>query len=395
MADIILPNSNRSTVASALTTYNGTGNNIICPSGTVDWSGGDLTLSGCSLTGPGAGAGSPLNITGGRIVIDKHATQITRLIGMRFTTDGHHIAIGGNPANQPYVVGDCYLFNNGSVMASMTTNGGLWYEVTFDAPTAHQADTFAINLGGVGTEGEDSWQAATTFGMDDSTGYVNNYFEDCVWNGFTEVALDNDNGARTVVRYSILNDSSFVQHGGGNGAGGQDTSAYGGRQLEIYNCTFNRVTDSVSMNKWVWMRGSSGVFANNAVDNNDTPDYPDKNNLRFSVGCPANPGYPMAYQFGQTTQTPDATPNQSYLIFGNTGTATTAPTWIVISGDSGGGITCSVPSTYIQSGRDYQTSNTWGWVPYTYPHPLRNSSPAGAGTLNATTANIGTLTVGA
>lgn len=367
------------------------GDTIICPTGTLALS-SDITISGRIFQGPGKDHASPVNVTGGGVVITKHASAYTKLIGFRFTTNRQHFAIGGTTTNFAFVVGDCYFFNGGATWAALTTNGGLFYDCEFVASPANSADGFAINLGGVGTAGETSWQNATTFGMDDSTGLVNTYFEDCEWTGFLEVAMDVDNGARVAVRHCIFNDSSLVLHGGGNGAGGQDTSAYGGRQLEVYNCTFNRVTDNVAVNKWIWMRGSSGVFANNAVEDNDTPDYPDKNNLRFSVGCPSNPGYPMAYQFGQTTQTPDATPNQPYLVFGNTGTATTAPTWIVLSGDSGGGITCSVPSTYIQSGRDYQTSNTWGWVPYTYPHPLRDSSSDV--TLNVTTANITTLMLG-
>jgi hypothetical protein len=175
------------------------------------------------------------------------------------------------------------------------------------------------------------------------------------------------------MRNELFNDSSMVYHGGGSGTSGQDTSAYGGRHLEVYDCEFNRTSSEVnaSINKWVWVRGGGGfVFANNAVDDSENAHYSNKDNVRLSVGCPGNPGHPLAYQVGQNGQTPDATPNQPALIFGNTGTAVSAGL-IQISGTNGEGITCGSPTSYIQNGRDYETSNTWGWTAYPYPHPLR------------------------
>jgi hypothetical protein len=210
-------------------------------------------------------------------------------------------------------------------------------------------------------------------GTDDTDGTTNTYFEDNVWTWFGEVTVDVDNGGRVVCRNELFNDSSMVYHGGGSGTSGQDTSSYGGRHLEVYDCEFNRTSSEVdaSINKWVWVRGGGGfVFANNAVDNANNIHYSGKQNVRLSVGCPGNPGHPLAYQVGQNGQTPDATPNQPALIFGNTGTAIAAGL-ISISGTSGGGITCGSPGDYIQNGRDYETSNTWGWTAYPYPHPLR------------------------
>lgn len=180
------------------------------------------------------------------------------------------------------------------------------------------------------------------------------------------------------MRHELFQDSSIVAHGGGSGTSGQDTSSYGCRHIEIYDSTFDRVdTGSLSaVNKWVWMRGSSGVFANNVVDLNDTSEYPDKSELIFSVGCPGDPGHPLDFQFGQSTITPDATPDQPYLVVDNTGTGVGAG-FITISGENGEGITCASPGDYIQSGRDYVTTNTWGWTGYTYPHPLRSSGGSG------------------
>jgi hypothetical protein len=63
------------------------------------------------------------------------------------------------------------------------------------------------------------------------------------------------------------------------------------------------------------------------------------------------------------------------LIFGNTGAGTTDSRFITIdANDTGGGGStgCSNPGSYVQVNRDYYLSNKWGWVPYTYPHPLQS-----------------------
>jgi hypothetical protein len=210
-------------------------------------------------------------------------------------------------------------------------------------------------------------------GTDDTDGTTNTYFEDNVWTWFGEVTVDCDNGGRVVIRNELFNDSSMVYHGGGSGTSGQDTSAYGCRHLEVYDSEFNRTSSEVdaSINKWVWVRGGGGfVFADNLVDNASNIHYGGKDNVRLSVGCDPGDPYPRDYQVGQNGQTPDATPDQPALIFGNTGTAIAAGL-IDLSGTNGESITCSSPGDYIQSGRDYETSNTWSWEAYPYPHPLR------------------------
>ena len=63
----------------------------------------------------------------------------------------------------------------------------------------------------------------------------------------------------------------------------------GTRQFEIYNNVFDRVSNSVAINKWIWVRGSSGVIANNSFDRAESPDgqtYPNKSEILLTVGCP-------------------------------------------------------------------------------------------------------------
>lgn len=390
MADIPAASASRADVLAAIALAN-PGDRVIVPSGTASWA-GDVSITGITLMGPGADAGSPTVITAGTVNITKDPAEYTYLLGFRFESNSLHLNIEGEWTDKAFVVGDCYFENDGSQLAEITANGGLFYECTFeDVDGNTTGGVIQIELGGVGTAGEESWQSPITMGDLDTTGEANIYFEDCVFRGITEAAIDNDNGGRTVIRYCDVYDSCLAQHGGGNGTSGQDTSTYGGRHLEIYNNTFIRENDTISLNKWVWIRGSTGLFVDNTVDEASAPpNFPNKDNVRFSVGCPGNPGYPLAYQFGQSTQTPDATPNSPFLIYGNTGSAL-IDGLITISGTSGEGITCVAPNDYIQSGRDYETSNTWGWAPYIYPHPLRGAVSAD---LNVTNLNATTLTIG-
>jgi SPP1 family predicted phage head-tail adaptor len=340
------------------------GDTVIVPaSAGVSWSSG-LTISGINFVGAGQTVAGTV-VTAGLITVVKHATYKTRVSGLRMTANAQHLQVNGAVADEFYFIDNCYLQNAGALMVQVATNGGCWFDCNFEAPTPHSADTFQLILG---AEAAASWAAAHTMGTADTTGEANNYFEDCTWSGFLEVAGDIDNGAKAVYRNCTFTDSSLVVHGGNSGV--NDTSAYGGRHLEVYDCTFDRVSNDVGLNKWVWWRGSSGVFANNSVENADSPDgfsYPGKPELILSCGCTGSPAYPMQYQVGQSTDTPDATPGQPLAIFGNTGVSMT----ISISGTSGGGITCGLPGDYIQSGRDYVLSNTWGWAAYAYPHPLR------------------------
>lgn len=364
------------------------GDRVIVPADASEsWSGGDITISGISLVGPGKGAGSPTVITAGRVVLTKHATHTTKLEGFRFTGNSHHFAVGGNLTAKPFIVKDCYFFNAGATMASMTTNGGLVKDCEFDTSTPHSADVFAINLGGTGTDGQTSWEADQTMGTADTNGETNTYFEDCTWDGFLEVSMDVDNGARVVVRHCTFTDSSIVVHGGGSGSSGNDTSSYGGKHLEVYNCTFVRVSNAVAINKWVWWRGGGGVFANNTVAEASSPDgssFPNKPELRFTVGCPG--AYPLSYQVGQTILPAENGPVKPLAVFGNTGAGAGSGNFITIGENPNN--SCGTPSNYIQASRDYVTTNSWSWTAYEYPHPLDSESSSGA---SATTINAGTL----
>lgn len=339
------------------------GDTVVVPAGSVSWA-GDIDISGITLKGPGRNAGSPLNVTAGKVNITKHSTHMTTLRGVRFTGSSEHIEIGGSAADEFFRVHDCYLFGDNAHILQIGVNGGLFSECDFENTDLTDGGNHVhLTMGASG--GNAVWAAAHTMGTADTDGTANVYFEDCAMTNYRDGFPDVDDGGKCVIRYCTLNDAAIITHGGGSGGSGNDSSQYGARHLEVYNNTFNRVdhTGDGPFNQWVYFRGSSGVVANNVWDDPSTSEYGGKVCIRLGVGnCAA--GHPRQYQVGQGEQVADSTPDTPLQIFGNTGTTQT------IGVEANPNTTCSNPGTLIQSGRDYVTSQTW-WTPYTYPHPLR------------------------
>jgi hypothetical protein len=362
------------------------GDTVVVPAGTCSLS---VSISGISMIGAGKSSSGTV-ITSGTITMTKHATQITRLSGFRFTGTDIHASVSGAPSARAFVIDTNYFFSDGSnIFITNNANGGLYHHNDFFSPTSTAGGPDAIPL----HPGED-WSQATTMGMADtqgpSGGERNLYFENNTFTNVLETAPDGDQGVRVVLRYNQYTDSSIVFHGGGPV---NDTSTSGTRQFEIYNNTFSRVngvTDNLS--KWIWVRGGSGVIVNNVMDSLNTGTW-SGNAINFGIGCVGTPAYPIEHQIGQTTEpTTENPPSHPLLLYGNTGAGSSGQPGIAGNDSGGGGHTCSTPATYVQSGRDYVTSNTWGWTPFTYPHPLAAGSPPVAPTI--TSANIATFTVG-
>lgn len=379
-ATINAASASKADVESAIASAN-PGDTVVVPSGTVSWS-TSVAISGITLQGPGKDAGSPTTITAGYVNITKHATHNTHLKGFRFSGNSQHFDINGAVANEMFIVSDCYFYNDGAAMGTIGTNGGLIYDCEFEkADNVTGGSPVQATLGNTAAANAE-WAAAHTMGDADTNGDANVYIEDCTITNIRDGFPDVDDGAKVVMRYNTFNDASVVTHGGGNGGSENDTSTYGARHLEVYNNTFNRVATTEPLNQWLWMRGATGVFANNTVDDPSTGSYPGKPDIRLTVGCDTG-SYPRQYQVGQSTQATDSTPDEPLLIFGNTWTGHTESITLGENPlDS-----CSAPGDFIQDNRDYDRSNSWSWTPYTYPHPLRaaaGSSYTGQLRLNST-----------
>ncbi len=346
------------------------GDTVHVPAGTCSWSSG-VSFSGIELVGQGSTSGGT-EISDGMVTLTKHAQAITRLSGFSFTGTDPHIEAGGSASGKPYVIDSNYVRSdvsgNEARAVHLSANGGILHHNEFEAVDWTNADVF-------NTQTSEDWTDPATFGTDDTTGERNIYFEDNTFTSIVETMPDGDVGSRLVIRHNHYIDSSIVFHGGQP----NDSSPGGGtRQFEVYDNEFERVSNSIPLNKWVWARGSTGVIANNVMAKADSPDgstYPNKPEILLTVGCP-NP-YPMQYQIGQSSQTPEDPPTHPLAIFGNTGPGTTDSNFIAVAGSMTAGPPCATPDAYIQEGRDYVLSNTWGWTPYPYPHPLAGGTGTG------------------
>lgn len=343
------------------------GDTVIVPADTEDWS-PSVTISGITLQGPGWTAASPMVITDGEVIITKHATAYTRFTGFKMTaTSGRLLTASGAAANKAFIC-ESNFFRSDSSHCISVERGGVFAECAFSATTPVLTGTFWSKS----DDENGSWSGAVTMGTLDTTGESNVYLEDCTFTNILQSISDTDVGGRTVIRHSIIVDSSIIVHGGGQSDGGNDSSLTGNKHTELYKNTFVRQLSSANLNEWVQIRGGGCVIISNVIPSNTSMDYPNKVELELSVGC-QTPGYPRPYQVGQTTYSPvDATPNFPVLIYDNTGDGIDDPNYLVISSNPHDPFVCGDPETYIQENRDYFLSNQWGWVPYTYPHPLRN-----------------------
>ena len=338
------------------------GDTIQIAAGSCAWS-GSISISGITLSGAGNSTAGTV-ITGGMVRLTKHSTRPTQLTGFRFTGTDQHFDVGGSPSGKPFIIANNYFRADvSSKLGTITTNGGLIHHNEFNAATPTNRDVFNIVT-------SENWSGAPTFGTQDSNGERNIYFEDNVFRGILETMPDGDAGSRLVIRYNRFIDSSIVFHGGQP----TDSSPNGGtRQFEVYNNTFERVSNSAAINKWIWVRGSTGVIANNTMARAESPDgssYPNKHEIFLTVGCPT--GYPVQYQVGQSNVSPESPPSHPLAIFGNTGPGTSDSNFIDVDGSDTAGPSCATPNNYIQQGRDFVLSNSWGWTPYVYPHPLQS-----------------------
>ena len=345
------------------------GDTVRVPAGNCSWPGG-VTIRGIRLDGAGSSSTGTV-ITSGIVNMRKHPSQYTKLEGFRFTGTDQHFDVSGSASDRPFIIANNYFRADASPkLGFVGVNGGLIHNNEFTAINPTGNDVFNIGTG-------EDWAQAPTFGNQDTNGSRNIYFEDNTFTNILETMPDGDIGSRLVIRHNVYVDSSIVFHGGFP----TDSSPGGGtRQFEVYNNVFDRQSNSVAINKWIWVRGSSGVIANNTMERADSPDgssYPNKEEILLSVGCPD--AYPVQYQVGQSNESPENPPSHPLAIFGNTGAGTNDSNFINVVGSTTAGPPCPTPNNYIQEGRDYVLTNTWDWTPYTYPHPLQMLSEGGGG----------------
>lgn len=208
---------------------------------------------------------------------------------------------------------------------------------------------------GVYGRGVADWQAPPDFGGPNKV-----FVEDCDFLGNRHDIASNQ-GAHTVFRFNRVYEpflESFDMHGGHT-----STSPVGARLGECYHNVFNGPGGSVngvgmSLNvPWGVIRGGSGVAFNNTATGYQRCGL----SLWLAgeqIAAYRLSGYPGLYQL------------QDFWAWGNTitGGGVLGPAWMPDTSDN-------LELKHWQLERDFYHRRKPGYVPYTYPHPLRGLPP--------------------
>lgn len=353
------------------------GDVVTVPEGNVAWVTGLTAFAkGILLRAAGPGAVTIRHNAGSAVLVP--VTEVTsnpfELKDFRFLqesgggADGMHLVVTAAAGGKPSLIHGNYFETNGNMLRSieMRTNRGIIYSNSF---YSNGVDDGAIAAKAAALTS--SWITPHTMGsVDDGTN--NLYIED---NSFIRVflqAIDFDDNSRVVFRYNNLDHSALTSHGA-------DTSTYGARHWEIYNNTLiflDLGVDTVNMDYFFYVRGGSGVIADNVIPDINSTQWGNKAELKFTVqnlrrnagpyACWAG-GYPAPHQFGRGIS--DAM--DPVYISGNSGGGNYgAPSLEDYSPDECAG---GPPvSDFIQVNRDYYLGTVRpGYAKYQYPHPLR------------------------
>lgn len=361
-ATINATDCNTSAVQSAIANAQA-GDIVAVPAGNCSWS--SFTISG-GVHVRGAGTGLTNVTVNGTITINKHSSRNVELSGFSFSKSG-----GGNSAkmfrvygawrHEPPLIHDNEFTVNNAAIFLYGTNGGVIFGNTFRGEWDDSAIQHVI-----GNDNE-SWSTADTMGIRDSEGKLNLYVEDNVFVGMPNQATDFDDAARVVFRYNTVNNSAFNSHG-------LATSPIGMRHFEIYRNNFN-FPEVINQNWHIWIRGGTGVIFDNSFEDINSSYWGNKTEILMSVraavdgaGAGCCRSWACEHQVGQNHDG-----NRQFLdpltIWDNSGTFSTGLNdgWSKSCGQN--------MSDFLQSGRDYvfASSAKSGYVPYTYPHPLRGN----------------------
>jgi hypothetical protein len=348
-----------------------------------------------------SGTVSALNVT-------ESTAGVMRITGIQFERtvagDGTTIKInsGGVYSGRPVRIDNCFFgTSNGTDIDTSSVTRGLIHSCSFVRYVFSWAPLNLHCKSGYRTPS--AWTEPSYWGALDTTGEYNMYIEDCDFHAGVN-ATDFDDNSRAVVRYCTFNYSAIGTHGADTGS-----PAIGLRYFEVYQCQF-RFKDhgnGIAMpNTWFfYVRGGSFIVTQCELQYMDSQDYNPATfnmtiqNLRRSAGSFAcwgasTPGvqWPAPRQVGRGNPDGSATTldplsltimgeSEPAYIWNNTGTYTI--TRSNYTNECGADADSVVD--YIQPGRDYYDNGTAkpGYVPYTYPHPLRDGTlPPSQGTPN-------------
>ena len=355
--------------------------------------------------------------------VTEDSTVNTRLSGFQIAegtgyADGVDFNAGGGA---PIVLQNCWIQQGEALNPAtaskgdsvhMHVNRGVVSSCSFDA-SPFEGTGHAIHMQ---PGDETAWATTGYWGALDTNGSHNFYAETNDYHAYLN-ATDNDDGTRSVFRYSVFDNAAFGTHGA-------DTGPLGQRYFEFYNNTgvFNGYSDGSTfpMNWWFFVRGGSFVIFDNTLPPVNSQDYPNKLDVNMTVmNLQRNAGPNPCWGQGTSNGADHFAPRQvglgyvtgkgvagngqstySAASYGNSATEYVGdPEPAYIWGNSrsplsagisdygaGNPNSCATPpatdtsANYIILNRDYFNGSTAkpGYAPYTYPHPLTVSGSSGS-----------------
>ncbi len=314
-----------------------------------------------------------------------HSVEVSGIRFVNGTGTNDFVNMNRTANGKPILIHDMYFETSHGTQDAIQsdTNQGVIWNCSFVA-LPHSRSQLAIHHVVLGDT--DSWTRPSTMGNADSTGTSNLYIEDSDFHGWLN-ATDFDSNARSTIRHSLFNNAGFGTHGA-------DTSSYGQRHFEFYDneLFFDGFSNgqTLPVARGFYLRGGTGVIADNVINMPGGSDYPNKLGVDMTVmnlqrnGGPnpcwganvAGIQYPAPRQIGMgrvtgvagndsVTYTGDSEP---LYIWNNSGNFTIGTSDFV-------GSACTNPDStpsYVVAGRDYiENTPKPGYVKYPYPHPLR------------------------
>lgn len=414
MADIVADSASNTDVQSAVTSAS-SGDRVLIPNGTATWTtpidfgGKQIFLEAQNITPvskPTISTVRNVRITYNGSTTGDHLIDMTSgntfhcgVAGIEFIPNtlgdqGGSSNIYGavhfsGSGTKPPLCWDCHFVGNNrqnvtagnAAFLSIDSLGGVIWNCFFDGT---QVDAGLGGGGGDGMGGAGvhlssprAWTTASTMGTLDTDGLVNVYFEDCNFDWFGQLDID-DNG-RCVCRYSDLNGIGWQTHG--------FTSATGGRHFEGYDCNLTNSRANRNHRRHFWLRAGTCLYTDCAVSD-ESQGFGSL--ILLSYGDNVDPSGPY-----QVNRAPGGGHNGSAYVsdpvhlWSNTGGANT---------DWGLGGNAAWEDQF-QLDRDIfvsadATAAKGGYSKFTYPHPLRSDQEP-TGNINFSgTLTVGTLTVG-
>lgn len=336
-----------------------TGDTVVVPGGSCNWSNGVSIPSSVAITVNGGGN---TTIAGG-INLNAGTAGTSRITGFTFTTN-NAVTTQGSTSTSPFRI-DHNTFNepnNQDIFVVCNGNGpGLLDHNTFNAGSASEM----IHNMGMGATSTAGWSDSVVPGgpnmlfIEDNTFTYNATGNPAYFWGTS--ALESYYGARTVFRHNTCNMCQVDQHG--------TAGMIGARWWEFYDNTFNVVPNG-NQSDYIVIRAGSGVIFDNHVTGASN------NQGAGSIELyEEDSGYPALYQVGRGI-------SQNYspaYLWGNDSTMH------VGSGSSNvvEGRDFMVSTSQPSSLKRWElttdnSSTTYSYTPYTYPHPLQGGtgSPA-------------------